>query len=103
MPATLLRSLALVVSGAVAVVALGYLVGLVVPYDVVADTSSQVAGRIQPRLIDLLAALATGVVGSFALARADVSEEEIGVGEGRSLSGRALFSPAGGGRPRPLT
>src|SRR5262249_11541884 len=53
--------------------------------DVVAATSSQVAGRIHPRLIDLLAALATGAVGSFALVRSDVSDTLPGVAIAISL------------------
>ena len=78
-------SVGLVVSGAVAVVAVGYIVGTLLAVDVVSATSSQVAGRIQPRLIDLVAALATGVVGSFALVRADVSDTLPGVAIAISL------------------
>ena len=48
--------------------------GLFVPYPVIAATSSQVASRISPRLVDLIAALATGAVGSVALARSDISD-----------------------------
>lgn len=81
----LARSLALVVAGAGAVVAIGYLVGLLVPYEVVASTNSQVASRIHPRLIDLLAALATGAVGSFALVRSDISDTLPGVAIAISL------------------
>jgi uncharacterized hydrophobic protein (TIGR00271 family) len=81
----LVRSVALVVSGAVAVVALGYIVALFVPYDIVAATSTQVAGRINPHLIDLVAALATGAVGSFALVRSDVSDTLPGVAIAISL------------------
>ena len=69
-----LRSLALILAGAALVVIVGYLVAMLVPYDVVASNSSQVAGRIHPRLVDLAAALATGAVGSFALVRSDVSD-----------------------------
>src|SRR6478735_2558572 len=60
----LARSLGLVVAGAAAAIGIGFVVGLLVVTDVVAATNSQVAGRVSPRLIDLLAALATGVVGS---------------------------------------
>jgi uncharacterized hydrophobic protein (TIGR00271 family) len=81
----LLRSLALVVLGAVAVIGVGYVIGLTVPYDVTAATNSQVASRVHPRLIDLLAALATGAVGSFALVRSDVSDTLPGVAIAISL------------------
>src|SRR5579871_4640877 len=81
----LARSLALVAGGAAAVVAIGYAIGLLVPYDVVAATNSQVASRVHPRLIDLLAALATGAVGSFALVRSDISDTLPGVAIAISL------------------
>jgi uncharacterized hydrophobic protein (TIGR00271 family) len=81
----LVRSLALVIAGALSVVCVGFLIGLVVPFDVVAATSSQVAGRVHPRLIDLVAALATGAVGSFALVRSDVSDTLPGVAIAISL------------------
>ena len=81
----LARSLALVGVGAVSVVVIGFLMALLIPYDVVAATSSQVAGRIHPRLVDLVAALATGAVGAFALVRSDVSDTLPGVAIAISL------------------
>lgn len=78
-------SVVLVVAGAAAVVAVGYALGLLVPGPVVAETNSQVAGRVAPKLIDLVAALATGVVGAFALVRADVSDTLPGVAIAISL------------------
>jgi uncharacterized hydrophobic protein (TIGR00271 family) len=54
-----IRCLLLLLAGAAAVVGLAWIVGLFVPYPVVAATSSQVASRISPRLVDLVAALAT--------------------------------------------
>jgi uncharacterized hydrophobic protein (TIGR00271 family) len=83
--ANLLRSIVLVISGAALAVAIGYTVGLLVAGDVVAATNSQVAGRVNPRLIDLLAALATGAVGSVALIRSDISDTLPGVAIAISL------------------
>jgi uncharacterized hydrophobic protein (TIGR00271 family) len=83
--ANLLRSIGLVVTGAVSVVAVGYLVGMLVELPIVAATNSQVAARVQPRLIDLLAALATGAVGAIALSRADISDTLPGVAIAISL------------------
>ena len=83
--ANLARCLGLVVTGAIAVIAIGYVVGLTVSYDIVSATSSQVAGRISPRFLDLVAALATGAVGAFALVRADVSDTLPGVAIAISL------------------
>jgi len=71
--ANLRRCVLLVVAGAAAVVAIGWLLGLFVPYPVVAATNGQVAARVTPRIVDLVAALATGAVGSVALARSDIS------------------------------
>jgi uncharacterized membrane protein len=51
----------------------------------VAATNSQVAARVTPRLVDLVAALATGAVGSVALARPDVSDTLPGVAIAISL------------------
>ena len=81
----LLRSLGLVLAGAAAVVAIGWLMGQLSPVDVIAPGNSQVAGRISPRTIDLIAALATGAVGAFALVRSDVSDTLPGVAIAISL------------------
>ena len=81
----LVRSAALVLAGAAAAIAIGYLLGLLVSYDVVAATNSQVAARVHPRLIDLIAALATGVVGSVALVRRDIADTLPGVAIAISL------------------
>jgi uncharacterized hydrophobic protein (TIGR00271 family) len=83
--ANLARSILLVVAGALAAVAIGWLVGTVVPRDVIAATNSQVAARVNPRLIDLLAALGTGIVGSVALVRRDISDTLPGVAIAISL------------------
>ncbi|MGF1473725.1 MAG: DUF389 domain-containing protein [Rubrobacteraceae bacterium] len=47
--------------------------------------NSQVAGRVQPRLVDLGAAIATGAVGSIALVRRDISGTLPGVAIAISL------------------
>ncbi len=83
--ANLVRSLLLVVAGAIAAIGIGYVIGMLVTGDVVAATNSQVAGRVSPRLIDLLAALGTGVVGSVALVRRDISDTLPGVAIAISL------------------
>ncbi|GHH45368.1 DUF389 domain-containing protein [Streptomyces candidus] len=79
------RCAVLVISGALAVVALGMLLGwIAAPPDNFAS-NSQVSSRISPRLIDLLGALATGTVGAFALVRADISDTLPGVAIAISL------------------
>jgi uncharacterized hydrophobic protein (TIGR00271 family) len=85
-PQGLVRSVALVVGGAAIVVAIGWLLGhLVVPESLDASVNSQVASRIQPRLVDLIVALATGAVGAFALSRENVSDTLPGVAIAISL------------------
>jgi uncharacterized hydrophobic protein (TIGR00271 family) len=83
--ANLRRCLLLVLAGAAAVVGVSWLLGLFVPYPVVAATNSQVAARVTPRIVDLVAALATGAVGSVALARSDISDTLPGVAIAISL------------------
>lgn len=78
-------SVLLILVGAAAVVVVAFLLGLVVTTDVVAETNSQVAGRVHPRIIDLVSAVATGMVGAFALVRWDVSDTLPGVAIAISL------------------
>ena len=81
----LVRSIAYVAIGSVVVIAIAFLIAIVVaPPDAFAS-NSQVNARISPRLIDLVAALATGTVGAFALARSDVSDALPGVAIAISL------------------
>jgi len=81
----LVRSVLLVILGALAVIAIAYVIGVVVhPPDDYA-TNTQVAARISPRFIDLMAALATGLVGAFALVRSDISDTLPGVAIAISL------------------
>ena len=75
----IISSILLVLGGAVVVVVIGLILGMLFPGPVVADTNSQVADRASPGLIDLVAALATGSVGAFALVRSDVSDTLPGV------------------------
>lgn len=81
----IVHNLLLVIAGSIAVVSIAYLIGLLTPLDVVASTNSQVSGRISPKLIDLVAALATGFVGAFAVTRNDVSDALPGVAIAISL------------------
>ncbi len=80
-----LRNGGLVLAGALAVIAIGFIMGLGNPFPVVADTNGQVASRVSPGIIDLVAALATGIVGAFAVVRSDVSDTLPGVAIAISL------------------
>lgn len=81
----LVTSTALVLSGALAVIGVGYAFGLLADVPVDAAHSTQVAGRINPSLVDLAAAIATGAVGAFAVVRSDVSDTLPGVAIAISL------------------
>lgn len=81
----ILLNLGMVLAGAACVVAIAFLLGLTNHAQFVADTNAQVAARVTPRLIDLVAALATGVVGAFAMVRSDVSDTLPGVAIAISL------------------
>ncbi len=81
----LVRSVLLVVAGVVVAIAIGYLVGVFVPSPVDAADNAEVASRVTPGLISLLAAIATGAVGSIALVRSDISDTLPGVAISISL------------------
>ena len=83
--ANLIRSIELVVLGAALVIGVAWLFAHLVPRDIVAATNSQVAARVNPGLIDLVAAIATGAVGAFALVRDDVGDTLPGVAIAISL------------------
>src|SRR5690242_10771163 len=83
--AHLVRSVALVTGGAIAVIAIGIAFAFIDhPADAFA-ANGQITARISPRLVDLLAALATGSVGAFALVRSDISDTLPGVAIAISL------------------
>lgn len=82
---SLLRSVFFVIAGATASIAIGWAVGFLDPNSITAATNAQVAGRVSPGLTDLLAALGTGVVGSIALIRKDISDTLPGVAIAISL------------------
>jgi uncharacterized hydrophobic protein (TIGR00271 family) len=81
----LVRSVLLVIAGAAAVIALAWVMGSVIRIPVLELTNSQVASRVSPRIIDLVAALATGAVGAVALCRSDISDTLPGVAIAISL------------------
>ena len=83
--ANVVRSVGLILAGSLVVIGIAYLVGELVPIPIVAQTNAQVASRVHPDLIDLVAALATGAVGAFAVIRPDVSDTLPGVAIAISL------------------
>ena len=71
--------------GIATAIAVGYVLSFLIPnvYDVTAN--QQIMARTAPRLVDLLAALATGLAGAFAIGRKDVSDTLPGVAIAISL------------------
>jgi uncharacterized hydrophobic protein (TIGR00271 family) len=74
-----------VLSGGLAVFAIGWLLAAILPDLVPLDENSQITGRVSPSLIDLVAAVATGFAGAYGLARKDVSDVMPGVAIAISL------------------
>ncbi|NKY57969.1 TIGR00341 family protein [Nocardia flavorosea] len=79
------RSLLLVLAGIVLVVLVGFLFAQVLPNPTNVLSNSQVVGRTSPKLMDLTAALATGLVGVVAIIRRDVGDVLPGVAIAISL------------------
>jgi len=79
------RSVLAVFGGALLVIGIAFLFSMVDPLGHITEGNSQVSARVHPRLIDLIAALATGMVGAFAVARSDVADTLPGVAIAISL------------------
>lgn len=84
-PALLLTSLGYVVAGMIVVVILGVALSQLLPNPTNVLSNSQVLGRTSPTLDDLLAAVATGLVGAIAVCRRDVGDVLPGVAIAISL------------------
>ncbi|MBK9028676.1 MAG: TIGR00341 family protein [Propionivibrio sp.] len=81
----ILGSLVISILGIAAAVAIGFLITWGFRNVINIDTNTQVISRTAPRLIDLFAALATGLAGAFATGRRDVSDTLPGVAIAISL------------------
>ena len=66
-------SLWFVAAGVVVVVCVGLLFSLILPADYDLLSNSQIASRTSPGLLDMIAAMATGLAGAVALARKDLA------------------------------
>lgn len=80
-----IRSILWVLAGLAIVVVLGFVFAIVVIDPASLESNSQVVGRTSPGLLDLLAALATGTAGAFAMSRRDLSSVLPGVAISISL------------------
>lgn len=73
------RSFLLVVSGTLGVIVVAAMFGIVAVHVVDFSTNSQITGRVAPRALDLVVALAAGTAGAFATSRNDVADSLPGV------------------------
>ena len=81
----LARSVLAVLGGALLVISIAFLFSMVEPLGLFTEGNPHVSTRVHPRLIDLIAALATGMVGAFALVRSAISDTLPGVAIAISL------------------
>lgn len=81
----ILGSLAVSLGGIATAIAVGYVLSFIQLAGFDPTTNTQIMVRTAPRLIDLLAALATGLAGAFATGRKDVSDTLPGVAIAISL------------------
>lgn len=79
------RSVAFVAAGATVVVGIGFVISLMLPSTVNLLTNGQVTSRTSPNILDLVAAIATGLAGAVGLSRRDVSDVLPGVAIAISL------------------
>jgi uncharacterized hydrophobic protein (TIGR00271 family) len=79
------RSLGIVTVGVAVVVAIGFLCSILLPSTVNLLTNGQVTSRTSPNVLDLIAAVATGLAGAVGLSRKDVSDVLPGVAIAISL------------------
>jgi len=78
-------SILVALGGIVTAILVGYLISFIMPSSFDPTTNAQIMSRTAPRLVDLLAALATGLAGAFAIGRRDVSDTLPGVAIAISL------------------
>jgi uncharacterized hydrophobic protein (TIGR00271 family) len=81
----ILSSLAVSIGGIATAIAVGYVLSLVVSSAFDPANNAQIMARTSPRLVDLMAAIATGLAGAFATGRQDVSDTLPGVAIAISL------------------
>jgi uncharacterized hydrophobic protein (TIGR00271 family) len=77
--------LSLVLAGVLTVIFLSWLAGILYPGVINFTLNAQILGRVSPRMLDLVAALASGAAGAFALSRDDIADSLPGVAIAISL------------------
>ncbi len=80
-----IQRLLLVTAGVVSVIFLSWLIGELYSGVINFSENSQIIARVSPRLLDLVAALASGAAGAFCLSRDDIADSLPGVAISISL------------------
>jgi uncharacterized hydrophobic protein (TIGR00271 family) len=81
----IISSILVALGGIATAVFVGYAISFIMPDSFDPTANAQIMARTAPRLVDLLAALATGLAGAFAIGRKDVSDTLPGVAIAISL------------------
>lgn len=78
-PRAALKTLGVTLAGTVIVVVISMVVTLIIPTGVSLTGNEEVASRVAPRVVDLIVAVASGLVGALAIARDDIFDVIPGV------------------------
>lgn len=78
-PRAALKTLSVTLAGTIVVVVVSMLVTLIIPTGVNLTGNEEVASRIAPRVVDLIVAISSGLVGALAIARDDIYDVIPGV------------------------
>ncbi len=84
-PNRLARASSIALVGVLLAIAVGVLLGIIVPTEIDVVANGQISGRSSPTILDLITATAAGGVGAYGLSRPDVSDALPGVAIAISL------------------
>lgn len=84
-PNRLARSASIALAGILLAIAIGVVLGIIVPTSIDVAGNSQIIGRSSPTILDLITATAAGGAGAYGLSRPDVSDALPGVAIAISL------------------
>ena len=84
-PGRLRRSALVAAGGILLAITIGVIIGIVAPTEIDTLANTQITGRANPTMLDLITALAAGAAGAYGLSRPDVSDALPGVAIAISL------------------
>lgn len=71
-PRAAIKTLLITLAGTATVIAVAWVVSFIIPTGVTLTGNNEVTSRISPRVVDLIVAIASGVVGALAIGRDDI-------------------------------